>query len=87
MDFLHSEYLTNPNIRLAREHETRQELTAELFEEWRVLGVVNGGSPTRRSPTTTVVPTDARCLDIIERLGGVTAGAGSRVRAASARVR
>jgi DNA-binding MarR family transcriptional regulator len=74
MDLLHSEYLTNRNVRLSREHESRQELTADLFEEWRVLGVANDIADQAVADYLGINRTDARCLDIIERQGGVTAG-------------
>ena len=57
-----------------REHETRQALTADLFEEWRVLGVANDIADQAVADYLGINRTDARCLDIIERLGGVTAG-------------
>lgn len=54
--------------------ETREALTAELFEEWRVLGVSNDIADQAVADYLGINRTDARCLDIIERLGGVTAG-------------
>ncbi len=71
---MHSEYLTNRNVRLASEHETRQALTADLFEEWRVLGGANDIADQAVADSLGINRTDARCLAIIERLGGVTAG-------------
>jgi DNA-binding MarR family transcriptional regulator len=71
---LHSEYLTNRKRRFAGEKETRQALTDDLFEEWRLLGAANDIADQASADYLGINRTDARCLDIIERLGGVTAG-------------
>ena len=60
--------------RFAGAEETRQALTADLFEEWRVLGVANDISDQAVADSLGINRTDARCLAIVERLGGVTAG-------------
>jgi DNA-binding MarR family transcriptional regulator len=57
-----------------RQSATREGLTADLFEEWRVLGVVNGIADQAVADYLGINRTDARCLDIIGRLGGVSAG-------------
>ena len=60
--------------RFVGEQEIRQALIDELFEERRVLGAANGIADQAVADYHGVNRTDARCLDIIERLGGVTAG-------------
>ena len=60
--------------RFVGEQETRQALTDELLEERRVLGVANDIADHAVADYLGINRTDARCLDIIERLGGVTAG-------------
>jgi DNA-binding MarR family transcriptional regulator len=60
--------------RFAGAQETRQALTDELFEEWRVLRATNDIADQAVADYLGINRTDARCLDIIERLGGVTAG-------------
>jgi DNA-binding MarR family transcriptional regulator len=57
-----------------RQTATREGLTADLFEERRVLGVVNDIADQAVADYLGINRTDARCLDIIERLGGVSAG-------------
>ena len=74
MALLHSEYLTHRNGRFSGEQETRQALTDELFEEWRLLGAANDIADQAVADYLGINRTDARCLAIIERLGGVTAG-------------
>jgi DNA-binding MarR family transcriptional regulator len=54
--------------------ESREQLTNDLFEEWRVLGVANDIADQAVADYLGINRTDARCLDIIERLGGVSAG-------------
>jgi DNA-binding MarR family transcriptional regulator len=54
--------------------ESREQVITELFEEWRLLGVVNDIADQAVADYFGVNRTDARCLDIIERRGGVTAG-------------
>lgn len=71
---MHSEYLTDRTRRFAAERETRQALTDDLFEEWRLLGAANDIADQASADFLGINRTDARCLDIIERLGGVTAG-------------
>jgi DNA-binding MarR family transcriptional regulator len=60
--------------RFSGAQETRQALTDDLFEEWRLLGVANDIADQAVADYLGINRTDARCLDIIERLGGVTAG-------------
>jgi DNA-binding MarR family transcriptional regulator len=60
--------------RFAGEQETRHGLTDDLFEEWRLLGAANDVADQAVADYLGINRTDARCLDIIERLGGVTAG-------------
>ena len=60
--------------RFVGELEIRQALIDELFEERRVLGAANDLADQAVADYHGVNRTDARCLDIIERLGGVTAG-------------
>ena len=60
--------------RFVGEQEIRQALIDELFEERRVLGSANDIADQAVADYHGVNRTDARCLDIIERLGGVTAG-------------
>ena len=60
--------------RFAGAQETRQALTDELFEEWRVIRAANDIADQAVADYLGINRTDARCLDIIERLGGVTAG-------------
>ena len=60
--------------RFAGEQEIRQALTDELFEESRVLAAANDVADQAVADYLGINRTDARCLDIIERLGGVTAG-------------
>jgi DNA-binding MarR family transcriptional regulator len=74
MGLLHSEYLTNRRRRFAGEQGIRQALADDLFEEWRVLGVANDIADQAVADYLGINRTDARCLDIIERLGAVTAG-------------
>ena len=57
-----------------RQSATREGLTADLFEERRVLGVVNDIADQAVADYLGINRTDARCLDIIGRLGGVSAG-------------
>jgi DNA-binding MarR family transcriptional regulator len=72
---LHSEYLTNRTAgRFRSRQETRQTLTDDLFEEWRLLGAANDIADQAVADYLGINRTDARCLEIIERLGGVTAG-------------
>jgi DNA-binding MarR family transcriptional regulator len=72
---LHSEYLTNRTAgRFTSRQETRQTLTDDLFEEWRLLGAANDIADQAVADYLGINRTDARCLEIIERLGGVTAG-------------
>jgi DNA-binding MarR family transcriptional regulator len=74
MVLVHSEYLTRRTSRFAGEHESRQALTNDLFEEWRLLGAANDVADQASADYLGINRTDARCLDIIERVGGVTAG-------------
>lgn len=74
MDLLHREYLTHRTSRFASEQETREGLTDDLFEEWRLLGAANDMADQAVADYLGINRTDARCLGIIERLGGVTAG-------------
>ena len=60
--------------RFVGEQEIRQALIDELFEERRVLGSANDIADQAVADYHGVNRTDARCLEIIERLGGVTAG-------------
>jgi len=53
---------------------TRQALTDDLFEEWRLLGAANDLADQAVADYFGINRTDARCLEIIQRLGGVTAG-------------
>jgi DNA-binding MarR family transcriptional regulator len=72
---LHSEYLTNRTAgRFTSRQETRQTLTDDLFEEWRLLAAANDIADQAVADYLGINRTDARCLEIIERLGGVTAG-------------
>jgi DNA-binding MarR family transcriptional regulator len=71
---LHSEYLTNRTGRFATQQQTRQTLTDDVFEEWRLLGAANDLADQAVADYLGINRTDARCLEIIERLGGVTAG-------------
>jgi DNA-binding MarR family transcriptional regulator len=71
---LHSEYLTNRTGRFTSTQVTRQTLTDDLFEEWRLLGAANDIADQAVADYLGINRTDARCLEIIERLGGVTAG-------------
>ena len=71
---MHSEYLTHRRPRISGDLETRQALTADLFEEWRVLAVANDIADHAVADYLGINRTDARCLEIIERLGNVTAG-------------
>ena len=54
--------------------ETRHALTADVFEEWCFLGVAADVADQVVADYLGINRTDARGLDIIERLGGVTAG-------------
>ena len=54
--------------------ETRHALTADLFEEWRFLGVARDIADQAVADYLGLNRTDTRCLDIIERLDGVSAG-------------
>ena len=54
--------------------ETRQVLTDDLFEEWRLFGAANDIADQAVADYFGINRTDARCLEIIQRLGGVTAG-------------
>ena len=74
MALLHSEYLTRRTGRFAGERQTRQALTDDLFEERRLLGAANDLADQAVADYLGLNRTDARCLDIIERLRGVTAG-------------
>ena len=60
--------------RFAGAQETRQALSVELFEEWRVLRAADDSADQAIADYHGINRTDARCLDIIERLGGITAG-------------
>lgn len=60
--------------RFAGAQETRQALSGELFEEGRVLRAATDLADQAVADYHGINRTDARCLDIIERLGGVTAG-------------
>ena len=60
--------------RFVGEQEIRQALIDELFEERRVLGAANDIADQAVADYHGVNRTDARCLEFIERLGGVTAG-------------
>jgi DNA-binding MarR family transcriptional regulator len=60
--------------RFSGAYETRQALTDDLFEEWRILGAANDIADQAVADYLGINRTDARCLEIIERLGGVTAG-------------
>ena len=60
--------------RFVGELEISQTLIDELFEERRMLGAANDIADQAVADYHGVNRTDARCLDIIERLGGVTAG-------------
>jgi DNA-binding MarR family transcriptional regulator len=71
---VHSEYLTHRKGRFSGAQETRQALTDDLFEEWRLLGAANAAADRAVADHLGINRTDARCLGIIERLGGVTAG-------------
>lgn len=71
---MHSEYLTSRTGRFSAKQESRQALTADLFEEWRLLGAANDIADHAVADYLGINRTDARCLEIIERLGGVTAG-------------
>jgi DNA-binding MarR family transcriptional regulator len=71
---LHREYLTNRTGRFTSKQETRQTLTDDLFEEWRLLAAANDIADQAVADYLGINRTDARCLEIIERLGGVTAG-------------
>jgi DNA-binding MarR family transcriptional regulator len=74
VDLLNTEYLTRRTRRFAPEHGTRDALTDDLFEEWRLLAVANDIAEQAVADYLGLNRTDARCLDIIERLRGVTAG-------------
>jgi DNA-binding MarR family transcriptional regulator len=74
MDLLHSEYLTRRTGRFSAKQETREALTGDLFEEWRLLGAANDIADQAVADYLGINRTDARCLEIIERLGGATAG-------------
>jgi DNA-binding MarR family transcriptional regulator len=54
--------------------ELRDELLASLNEEFRLQGVVNDIADQAVADLMRLNRTDARCLDIIERLGQVSAG-------------
>jgi len=54
--------------------ETRRALTDDLIEEWRLLGAAHDIADQAVADYFGINRTDARCLDIIQRLGGVTAG-------------
>jgi DNA-binding MarR family transcriptional regulator len=71
---LHSEYLTRRTGRFAAKQESREGLTEDLFEEWRLLGAANDLADQAVADFLGINRTDARCLEIIERLGGATAG-------------
>ena len=71
---MHSEYLTRQTGRFAAKQETREGLTDDLFEEWRLLGAANDVADQAVADYLGINRTDARCLEIIERLGGATAG-------------
>jgi DNA-binding MarR family transcriptional regulator len=71
---LHREYLASRSDRFSRDHESREALSADLFEEWRVLSVANDIADQAVADYLGINRTDARCLDIIGRVGGVTAG-------------
>ena len=71
---LHSEYLTHRTGRFSPQQETREALTDDLFEEWRLLGAANDIADQAVADYLGINRTDARCLEIIERLGGATAG-------------
>ena len=71
---LHSEYLTHRTGRFSAPQETREALTDGLFEEWRLLGAANDIADQAVADYLGINRTDARCLEIIERLGGTTAG-------------
>ena len=60
--------------RFAGAQETRQALTDELFDELRVLRAANDSADQAVTDSLGINRTDARCLAIVERLGGVTAG-------------
>ena len=74
MELLHSEYLTRRTVRFAGRQDSRERLTDDLFDEWRLLGVANDIADQAVADYLGINRTDARCLAIIERLGGVTAG-------------
>jgi DNA-binding MarR family transcriptional regulator len=80
---LHTEYLTSRTRRFVGELETRQALAIDVFEEWRVLGVANDIADQAVADYLGINRTDARCLDIIERLDAVTAGKLARERGLS----
>jgi len=71
---LHSEYLTRRTGRFTAQQEPREVLTDDLFEEWRLLGAANDVADQAVADFLGINRTDARCLEIIERLGGATAG-------------
>ena len=68
---MHTEYLTHRSRRFSGD---RQALTDDLFEERRLLGAANDLAAQAVADYLGINRTDTRCLDIIERLGGVTAG-------------
>jgi DNA-binding MarR family transcriptional regulator len=74
VSLLDSEYLTHRTGRFTSEQETRHTLTDDLFEEGRLLGAANDMADQAVADYLGINRTDARCLAIIERLGGVTAG-------------
>ncbi len=71
---MHSEYLANRAGRFSAKRGTQQALTDELFEEWRLLGAANDLAAQAVADYLGINRTDSRCLEIIERLGNVTAG-------------
>jgi DNA-binding MarR family transcriptional regulator len=71
---LHSEYLTRRTGRFSAKQETREALSGGLFEQWRLLGAANDLADQAVADYLGINRTDARCLAIIERQGGVTAG-------------
>jgi DNA-binding MarR family transcriptional regulator len=73
VDLLNTEYLTRRTRRFAPGQGTRDALTDDLFEEWRLLAVANDIAEQAVADYLGLNRTDARCLDIIERLRGVTA--------------
>jgi DNA-binding MarR family transcriptional regulator len=54
--------------------ETREEILAEVAEELRLSGVTNDIADQVTADYLGLNRTDTRCLDIIERLDGVSAG-------------